>query len=316
MRRRLATLRRVELQRRIAEGTGEFLLFALTPPRLTTEPEQARQIAAKTLERLRPVGIDGLVLYDIDDESDRNPEERPFPFLPTMDPADYLARDLLGLEVPAIVYRAVSKYPEQRLRSWLSEQAPAQALSVFVGASSRGKAVATSLSRAYELRSEVRPDLLLGGVAIPERHAAERGEHLRLLAKQAAGCSFFVTQIVYDVNAAKDLVSDYHYECAARHLKPAPIVFTLSVCGSVKTLEFVQWLGVEVPRWIENELRHADDTLDASYDQAVATAVELIAFCRRVGVPFGLSVESVSIRQVEIDAAVRLATRLKAELRR
>jgi hypothetical protein len=315
-RRRLATLRRVELQRRIAEGKGEFLLFALTPPRLTTEPEQARQIAAKTLERLRPVGIDGLVLYDIDDESDRNPEERPFPFLPTMDPADYLARDLVGLDVPAIVYRAVSKYPEQRLRSWLTEQAPTRVLSVFVGASSREKVVATALSRAYELRTEVRPDLLLGGVAIPERHVRGRGEHLRLLAKQAAGCSFFVTQIVYDVNAAKDLVSDYHYECVARDLKPAPIIFTFSVCGSVKTLEFVQWLGVDVPRWIENELRHADDTLDASYDQAVATAVELIAFCRRVGVPFGLSVESVSIRQVEIDASVHLATRLQAELRR
>jgi hypothetical protein len=233
-----------------------------------------------------------------------------------MDPADYLARHLVGLEVPAIVYRAVSKYPERRLRSWLGEQAPTQALAVFVGASSREKTVATSLSRAYELRTEVRPDLLLGGVAIPERHARGRGEHLRLLTKQAAGCSFFVTQNVYDVNAAKDLVSDYHYECVARDLKPAPVVFTFSVCGSVKTLEFVQWLGVDVPRWIENELRHADDTLDASYEQAVATAVELIAFCRRVGVPCGLSVESVSIRQVEIDASVRLATRLGAELRR
>ncbi len=306
----------MELQRRIAEGAGEFLLFALTPPRLATEPEQASQIAAKTLGRLRPVGIDGLVLYDIDDESDRNPDERPFPFLPTMDPADYLARDLVGLEMPAIVYRAVSKYPEQELRSWLSEQAPTQALSVFVGASSREKAVATSLTRAYELRNEVRPDLLLGGVAIPERHVRRGTEHLRLLAKQAAGCSFFVTQIVYDVNAAKDLVSDYRYECAARGLTPAPIVFTFSVCGSVKTLEFVQWLGVDVPRWIENELRHAEDTLEASYLQAVATAVELIAFCRRVGVPFGISVESVSIRQVEIDASVRLAKRLQAELRR
>ncbi|MCW3057984.1 MAG: hypothetical protein JWO21_1953, partial [Solirubrobacterales bacterium] len=36
----------------------------------------------------------------------------------------------------------------------------------------------------------------------------------------------------------------------------------------------------------------------------------------RVGVPFGVSVESVSIRQVEIDASVRLATRLQAELSR
>ena len=119
-----------------------------------------------------------------------------------------------------------------------------------------------------------------------------------------------------EVNAAKDLVSDYRYECAAQNLEPVPIVFTFSVCGSMKTLEFLQWLGVDVPRWIANDLRHADDTLDASYDQAVATAIELIAFCRRVGVPFGLNVESVSIRRVEIEASVRLAARLTAELRR
>lgn len=71
-----------------------------------------------------------------------------------------------------------------------------------------------------------------------------------------------------------------------------------------------------MPRWIENDLRHADDTLDASYNQAVDTAVELIAFCRRVGVPFGLNVESVSIRKVEIEASVRLAARLRGELLR
>ena len=100
-------------------------------------------------------------------------------------------------------------------------------------------------------------------------------EHLRLIAKQAAGCSFFVTQVVYDVNAAKDLISDYRYECAGQNLEPVPIVFTFSVCGSMKTLEFLRWLGIDVPRWIANELRHADDTLDASYEQAVATAIEL-----------------------------------------
>jgi 5,10-methylenetetrahydrofolate reductase len=158
--------------------------------------------------------------------------------------------------------------------------------------------------------------LPLGGVAIPERHGRGGSEHLRLIAKQAAGCSFFVTQVVYDVNAAKDLVSDYRYECAAQNLEPVPIVFTFSVCGSMKTLEFLRWLGVDVPRWIANDLRHADDTLDASYEQAVATAIDLIAFCRRVGVPFGLNIESVSIRKVEIEASVRLAARLRAELRR
>jgi hypothetical protein len=87
--------------------------------------------------------------------------------------------------VPAIFYRAVSKHTEHGLRRWLGEQDLARALPVFVGASSREKAVATSLSRAYDLRTEVRPDLPLGGVAIPARHA--RGdEDLRLIAKQAA----------------------------------------------------------------------------------------------------------------------------------
>ena len=300
----------------IAARSGEFLLFAVTPPRLTTSPPESAEIARVTLERLAPLAIDGLVLYDIDDESDRNPEERPFPFLPTMDPADYLIGDLLGLEVPAVVYRAVGKYREDRLRSWLEEQDPSRVLTVFVGSSSREKAVLTSLARAYELRQEVQPALPLGGVAIAERHARQGDEHLRLIAKQTAGCSFFITQIVYDVNAAKNLISDYHHECVARNLEPVPIVFSFSVCGSLKTLEFLQWLGVTVPRWIENELRYADDTLDASYEQAVATAVDLIAFCRRLGVPFGLNVESVSIRKVEIEASVRLAARLGAELRR
>jgi hypothetical protein len=306
----------VDLQRRILERRGEFLLFALTPPRRASSPEKSQEIADVTLERLRSLDLDGLVLYDIDDESDRNPEERPFPFLPTMDPADYLSRHLNDWKIPVVVYRAVGKYAEAQLRTWLGGQEPDRVLSVFVGASSGDKPVTTSLTRAQALRSEVKPDLLLGGVAIPERHTRNGDEHLRLLAKQAAGCTFFITQVVYDINAAKNLVSDYHYECAARGQEPVPIVFTFSVCGSMKTLEFLTWLGVDVPRWIQNELRHADGTLEVSFEEALATALELIAYCRRLGVPFGLNVESVSTRRAEIESSVDLAARLQAELRR
>ena len=84
----------------------------------------------------------------------------------------------------------------------------------------------------------------------------------------------------------------------------------------MKTLEFLSWLGVDVPRWIQNELRHADDPLDASFEQALATALELMVYCRRLGVPFGLNVESVSIRRAEIESSVNLAARLQEELRR
>ncbi|MBO9522776.1 MAG: methylenetetrahydrofolate reductase [Nocardioidaceae bacterium] len=267
------------------------------------------------MKRLRDLDLDGLVLYDIDDESSRNPAERPFPFSPTIDPARYLAEHLQGWPTPVVVYRAVGKYQREGLRTWVASQDPLRTLTVMVGAASSGTSAPLSLADAQALRTEANPELLLGGVAIPERHSRRENEHLRLIAKQEAGCRFFVTQVVYDLNAAKNLVSDYRYECASRGLTPVPIVFTFSVCGSMKTLEFLRWLGVDVPRWIENDLRHATNPLRASSEQAAATAAELADFCRRLDVPFGLNVESVSIRREEIEASVELAGQLSELLR-
>ncbi len=300
---------------RITGGSGGFLTFALTPPRESTTGERAREIAEATLDRLRPLDLDGLVLYDIADETVRNPAQRPFPFMPTLDPATYLSDHLTGWHGPVVVYRAVTKYSRPELESWIERQDPSRVLTVLVGAASRQARPATPLAEAQSLCRTVNPQLLAGGVAIPERHRLRDDEHLRLLAKQDAGCRFFVTQVVYDVNAAKNLVSDYHYACAARATIAAPIAFTFTVCGSMRTLEFLRWLGVDVPRWIENDLKHATDTLEASYRLAVATATDLITYCRELGVPFGINVESVSIRRVEIEMAVRLAACLATELR-
>lgn len=299
----------------IEQGRGDFLLFAITPPRQSTPAERLPEIARATVERLEHLDLDGLVLYDIDDESSRNPAERPFPFSPTVDPSTYRAEHLGSWQAPVIVYRAVGKYQREELRTWLAEQDDRRTLTVMVGASSSSTSTPVSLVDAQALRAEENPRLLLGGVAIPERHSRRGDEHLRLIAKQEAGCRFFVTQVVYDLNAAKNLVSDYRYACEERGLSPVPIVFTFSVCGSMKTLEFLRWLGVDVPRWIENDLRHSTNPLTASFEQAAATAAELAEFCRRLQVPFGLNVESVSIRREEIEASVELAARLSGLVR-
>lgn len=305
----------VTLTTRINAGQGDFVLFAVTPPRLSTPAERLPEIARATIERLRHLDLDGLVLYDIDDERSRNPSERPFPFSPTIDPAVYRTDHLGEWHTPVVVYRAVGKYERDELSAWITEQDAQRTLTVMVGAASSGTVAPTTLAEAQSLRATLNPDLLLGGVAIPERHSRRENEHLRLIAKQEAGCQFFVTQVVYDLNAAKNLVSDYRYACEARGLSPVPIVFTFSVCGSMKTLEFLRWLGVDVPKWIENDLRHSTDTLQASLDQSVATGGEIIDFCRRLGVPVGLNIESVSIRREEIEASVELATQLTARLR-
>lgn len=301
---------RTSLQAMLAEGHSGVLLFGITPPRLSASPEQAHKIAAVTLARLAPLDLDGLSLYDIDDESDRNPGERPFPYLPTMDPAVFEAEHLGDWRRPVVIYRCVGKYAEDDLRAWLRSADPSRMLGVFVGASSGHKAIHTTLPQAQALHQEIRPELPAGGVAIAER----RDEYLRLVDKQRRGCAFFISQVTYSSDAAKSMVSDYFYACRELRLTPRPVLFTLSVCGSVKTLDFLKWLGVDVPRWLENELRNAADTLAESSEHCLANARELIAFCRRLGMPFGFTVESVSIRRAEIEASVALARELRGLL--
>ncbi|MEQ4300221.1 5,10-methylenetetrahydrofolate reductase [Plantactinospora sp. B6F1] len=294
--------------------TGSLLL-GITPPRGNATRERVAEIARATLARLESLDLDGLVLYDIDDESDRNPDERPFPYLPTVDPAVFHTEYLGRWQRPVVIYRCVGKYAEDEISAWLRAADPGAMSGVFVGASSRDKPVRTSLARAHTLRQEIRPDLPMGGVAITERYTSGGDEHLRMLAKQERGCTFFISQVVYDVGATKSLVSDYFYTCRSRGFEPQPVIFTLSVCGSLKTLAFLRWLGVAVPRWLENALVHAPDPLTESLGQCRANARELADFCRGIGIPFGFNVESVSIRKEEIDASVQLAAEIGRMLR-
>ncbi|BBH66593.1 hypothetical protein ACTI_32780 [Actinoplanes sp. OR16] len=301
---------RPRLPRLLAETRSGVLLFSITPPRRSTAEDRVTEIAKVTLDRLSGLDLDGLILYDIDDESDRNPDERPFPFSATLDPARYYADHLSGWDKPVVIYRCVGKYAADELREWMAG-VDEKVLSVFVGASSGGKTVRTNLREAQKLRAEVRPELPLGAVVISER----QDEHLRMLAKQERGAGFFISQVVYHVNETKNLLSDYYYACRERGTQPLSVIFTLSLCGSLKTLEFLGWLGVDVPRWLQNSLRHSEDPLAESYRQCIAIARDLIDFCEHLGIPYGFNVENVSIRRTEIEATTDLAAEVAELLR-
>ncbi len=302
--------------RHAAEGV---LLYGVTPPRRSTSPERADEITRATLDRLAPLDLDALILYDVDAESDRSPGERPFPFVPMMDPAHFWRQHLsrsgpAPWAGPVVVYRAVAKYAGPELGTWLSAADPDQVLTVLVGASSRDQQVSTRLEDAYLLHARVSPRLALGGVLIAERHAGRGDEHLRMLRKQEAGCSFFVSQVCYDLDHTRNLLSDYAYTCRERGVTPRPVVLTLAPCGSATTLEFMTWLGIDIPRWVRNEIVFSADPLAESYEQCLVGARVLIAFCRRLGLPFGINIESVTNRKVEIEASVELAHEVRGLL--
>ncbi|HEV3312911.1 MAG TPA: 5,10-methylenetetrahydrofolate reductase, partial [Chloroflexota bacterium] len=59
---------------------------------------------AQQLVRLGSLPVDGLIVYDIQDEAERVSAPRPFPFLPTLNPEVYAHGFLGSLQVPKIVY--------------------------------------------------------------------------------------------------------------------------------------------------------------------------------------------------------------------
>jgi 5,10-methylenetetrahydrofolate reductase len=296
--------------------TGGICLYGIAPPKLATGPDRLHDIAAQQLVRLRTLEPDALVIYDIQDEPGRNGQPRPFPFLPTVDPEVYASEALAAAAIPKIVYRCTSAHSRDEFAAWIEtvRAASERRLSVFVGAPrGRSTAAALPLADAYSL-ARAAPNLVLGGIAIAERHASKEDEHQRMLAKQAAGCRFFITQSVYDASPTKSLLSDYALAAQASGRAPAPVVLTFSPCGSVRTLEFMKWLGISFPRWLENELRYSADTLERSVDLCEKVFADVQEYAREKRVPIGINVESISIRKVEVDASVELYRRLRSRL--
>ncbi|MEO6598375.1 MAG: 5,10-methylenetetrahydrofolate reductase [Polyangiaceae bacterium] len=286
------------------------MTYGITPPKRSFDEARRREVAARQRERIAGLPVDGVVIYDLQDESTRTDAARPFPFMETVDSVEY-GFDYLGeLRLPKVVYRCVAPRETAELRASLARVEAAGGLTVLVGAAARTQPARTRLSEAYAICREELPQLPVGGVAIAERHEAKGGEERRLIEKMAAGCSFFVSQAVYAPAASKNLLSDLYYRCAEDGRAVPPLLVTLSPCGSRKTLEFLRWLGISVPRWLENELLHAHDILQTSVDLCCQVFSELLEFARAKDIPLGCNVESVSLKKEEIEASVELVHRV------
>ncbi len=293
----------------ITQQCSGLLTYGITPPKKEHTEEKIREICQAQRERIRALPVDALILYDIQDEKDRMDTQRPFPFLETVDPLVYSENYLRDLELPRIIYRCVGKYSREELEASLVPQPSKRQMTVFVGAAS-SKSSGLSLAEAYSIAAVHQEQLILGGVMIPERHAKKGDEHLRVAAKTSNGCRFFVSQAIYNIETAKDFLSDYALHCRETGEAPVPILFTLTPCGSEKTLTFMKWLGIAIPHWLENDLITAPDILDASLDLSESIFKELWFYAHKKGIPVGCNVESVSTRKVEIEASVELVSRV------
>lgn len=302
------------LKEKIFSRSPGIITYGITPPKKNLPEEKVIKITEKHLERLQKIDIDGLIIYDIQEETERTGEIRPFPFLPTLDAYDYCQNYLNSIDIPKIVYRCVGKYSKNDFEKWIISDLNHDRFSVFVGAASSNQNVMLKLNEAYELINKNSSNLILGGVTIPERHLRKNDEHLRIINKMKHGCKFFVSQAVYNLEASKNLLSDYYYFCSQNEYQMVPFLFTLTPCGSIKTLEFMKWLGINIPKWLENELIHSQDILDKSIRLLIKQFQELAEFAKEKRIPIGCNIESISVRKVEIEASIQLVEEIKSFL--
>jgi hypothetical protein len=292
---------------RIRERQSGVLLYGITPPKAVATPEKVCEAADKVISTLCSQDIDALVVYDVQDESARTNEERPFPFSSSLDPFEYSSRHLQGLKVPKIIYRPAGNYTIAELKEWLNGLRTHGFFPIFVGLPSPDYVVKTTLPEAYAIWREHHADAsVIGAVTIPERHAQLGDEDTRILDKVACGVSFFISQCIFNVDYTQKMIDALAQSCVRRGQPIPTLIFTLTICGSPKTLDFMEWLGIHMPDDIKQELKASTNALARSVEIATDIARDLIAFCKERSVPFGFNIESVATRRVEIDASLEL----------
>ncbi len=287
------------LKGKLLDPASAVLLYGTTPPRAGTDENAVRSAADKLAARLAPLPVDGVVVYDIQDETGRTESPRPFAFTGTVDPRGYAQL----LRKPTIVYKALGSMDEPAWRAWLDETVPRHALISVVGRPTSGVKHALPLSRAIRIAAE---RCTVGGVAIAERHTAERSESARLLAKGIEGCDYFISQTVYHAEASVRLLADYARDCRGAGVPPRRVVLTFSPVGREKTMAFLNWLGVRIPPETARAILGAANPLAKSIDICRDNLRRILEHPYAREIPLGVNVESVSINRDEIDASVDL----------
>jgi 5,10-methylenetetrahydrofolate reductase len=292
---------------KIKRKESGVLLYGITPPKAQTAPEKICEIAAKSLDILCSLDIDALVVYDVQDESARTAEERPFPFASALDPFDYASQYLQRLAVPKIIYRPAGKFTKEELTEWLQGLKRHRFYPVFVGLPSPDYVVKTSLVEAYEIwRLNHEDHSVIGAVTIPERHAILKDEDVRILDKVNSGVSYFISQCIFNVEYTKQTLEDLVVACKNKKQELPTIIFTLTICGSPKTLQFMEWLGIHIPDDIKEELKVSTNPVGRSVEIAITIAKDLIQYCQERSIPFGFNIESVAVRKEEVEASLEL----------
>jgi len=296
-------------------------LYGTVPPRKSTSMERVQQMAKKLAQDLEKMGVDGLVIYDVQDEPSRSGECRPFPFAESHEPEVYarIVKQFTTRPLECVVYRALPNITKEQfvdILDYVHNEAKCSAVA-FVGGPTKHNGL--SVSEAADIAKSLPCDFCLGGVTLAERHRDTGKEDEVVAHKVDHGLSFFTSQVVYNADNAISFLRDYDELCKRENKPPARIILTFAPFARQETADFLCWLGVELPKGTIKRV-----TSRGSPQECVNEAIEIcrenlkriLDACERyhIDVPIGFNTECVSKHREEIAGAEELFFVLKDEL--
>ncbi len=241
--------------------------------------------------------IDAINIPEVHDESGRG--DRPVTNQKRGEPREFgrLLQDIVGVE--AIVNRVVVHEPFDAQMRWIEEtnrDYEIENLIIVGGESSKVEypgptvnEVLRSVSREYISNGG---DIFCGGIAIPSREI----ESKNLIKKSEHGSEFFTTQVLYDSSNIVKMIDHYQERCDDLNTFPRRLLLSFAPVSSQKNIDFLKWLGVEIPPETERYLQgRPGSMIERSLDVAIEVLNDTLNFIteKNLKVPIGLNVEHI-----------------------
>ncbi len=285
----------MRIRDKVKKPQRPVVAYEILPPR---EKDGTLNSYAETISSLlSQTHIDAINIPEVHDEIGRG--DRPITNQKRGEPREFgmLLQDIVGIE--AIINRVVVHEPYDEQILWIEKTNTTYEIEnmIIVGGESSkvdypGPTVNEMLqfiSRGYNSNGG---DIFCGGIAIPSR----KDESKNLIRKSKHGSEFFTTQVLYNAENIIKMINNYQSRCNELDTFPRRILLSFAPVSSQKNIEFLKWLGVEIPDDTERYLKGRSGSMtERSLDVAVEVLNEVLDFItvNNLKVPVGLNVEHI-----------------------
>ena len=285
----------MRIRDKVKKPQRPVVAYEILPPR---EKDGTLNSYAETISSLlSQTHIDAINIPEVHDEIGRG--DRPITNQKRGEPREFgmLLQDIVGIE--AIINRVVVHEPYDEQIRWIDETNTTYEIEnmIIVGGESSkvdypGPSVNEMLQTIARRYNSNGGDIFCGGIAIPSR----KDESKNLIRKSEHGSEFFTTQVLYNAENIIKMINNYQSRCNELDTFPRRILLSFAPVSSQKNIEFLKWLGVEIPDDTERYLKGRPGSMtERSLDVAVEVLNEVLDFItvNNLKVPVGLNVEHI-----------------------